>query len=96
MCVAFGISNTNHDVAMFLDFMHNARVRKFDADYFVGPTLYETDVSTMNIPELRDILESLSLKEDKLVSISCTTFISMECILNILTSCTLFLLSNCH
>lgn len=53
---------------LLLGFMHNARVRTFDADYFIGPTLYETDVSTMNIQELRGILEKFSVMEDKLVT----------------------------
>lgn len=58
--------------------MHNARVRTFDADYFIGPTLYETDVSIMNIQELRGILENLSIIEDKLVSHTVSMLIVME------------------
>ena len=47
-------------------FMFNSGVRTFDAGYFIGPTLYETDVNSMSIAQIRNIVEDLSVIEDKL------------------------------
>lgn len=55
--------------AQKLSFMADSEVRKFDQHEHdknsIGPTLLETDVTEMGIPEVRKIVESLAALEEK-------------------------------
>jgi len=47
-------------------FLKDSEVRTFDDGYYIGATMYETDMAAIDIPKLRNIVEDLSILEDKL------------------------------
>lgn len=47
-------------------FLEESAVRSFDAGAFIGPTMFETDMENITVPEIRGIIEILATSEEKL------------------------------
>lgn len=47
-------------------FLNDSAVRTFDEGLYIGPSAYETDMALLDVGKLRNIVEDLSLIEDKL------------------------------